>query len=152
MYIKSQALIYSSAYIRYNDFMDWSEWINRKYIEFRGDSRKTISDYADYLGVSQPLLSQWMSPKPKKPTSQVSISKLVARYGVEVYEVLDLPVPPDEIPLDQLPEDLQADLRGFLYEVPSALDAAGVDAESETGKNILKELMAKYGFTRLEKK
>jgi hypothetical protein len=32
------------------------------------------------------------------------------------------------------------------------LDAAGVDAGSETGKNILKELMAKYGFTRIEKK
>jgi transcriptional regulator with XRE-family HTH domain len=152
MFIKSQALIYNHVCIRYNEFMDWSEWINRKYIEFRGDSRKTISDYAEYLGVSQPLLSQWMGPKPKKPTSQVSISKLAAKYGVEVYEVLGLPVPADEIPLDQLPEDLQADLRGFLYEVPAALDAAGVDAESETGKNILKELMAKYGFTRIEKK
>ena len=147
-----QALIYNHVCIRYNEVMEWTDWINRKYIEWRGDSRKTISQFADYVGVSQSLMSQWMSPNPKKPTSQVSISKLVAIYGIEVYEVLGLPVPAEEIPLDQLPEDLQSDLRGFLYEVPAALDAAGVDAGSETGKNILKELMAKYGFTRIEKK
>jgi transcriptional regulator with XRE-family HTH domain len=150
--MKSQALIYKSAYIRYNDFMDWTDWINRKYVEWRGQSRGTIQEFAQYIGVSQALMSLWMKRGGSKPNSPANISKLVAIYGVEVYEVLGLPVPAEEIPLDQLPEDLQADLRGFLYEVPAALDAAGVDAGSETGKNILKELMAKYGFTRIEKK
>jgi hypothetical protein len=82
--------------------MEWQEWIEKKYLEWRGNSYghdRTQEDFADYIGVSQSLMNQWMRPKKgkktKKPTAQKTISRLVAKYGNEVYEVLGIP-PPDD--------------------------------------------------------
>jgi len=81
----------------YNSLMRFSDWITLKYVEWRGNAvgrEKTISDFAEYIGVSQSLMSLWMKPKGGSvPRSQDSISKLIARYGVEVYDILNIATP-----------------------------------------------------------
>ncbi|MEN6624257.1 MAG: hypothetical protein ABFD50_22260, partial [Smithella sp.] len=73
--------------------MEFSDWITKKYIEWRGDSfghEKTISDFAKWMGVSQSVMSYWMKKNGKVPDTQKSISKIAKRYP-DIYEILELP-------------------------------------------------------------
>lgn len=76
--------------------MDWSEWVTQKYLEFRGDAvgrERTITDYASYLGVSQPRLTQMMKKGSKPPTSYSIINAFVTKYGEEAFQALGMPAP-----------------------------------------------------------
>ena len=85
----------------YNIVMRFDEWITAKYVEWRGNAigrERTITDFAEYIGVSQSLMSQWMTPNGKIPRSFTTISKLVARFGDEVDDVLgQTPQPMEKI-------------------------------------------------------
>lgn len=74
--------------------MGFSDWINDKYIEWRGKTRKTVSDFAKHVGVSQPLMSAWMSGT-KRPSTR-TLPKLAAKYP-DIYGVLGLSLP-DSVP------------------------------------------------------
>lgn len=47
--------------------MTFPEFLERKYLEWqlKEEGRKTIVQFAAYIGVSQPILSMWMSGKKK---------------------------------------------------------------------------------------
>lgn len=71
---------------------EFSVWISKKYTEWRGDTigrGGTVSAYARWVGVAQPLMDDWMKGR-KVPTSAQSIGALVGRYGSEVYDVLGI--------------------------------------------------------------
>lgn len=67
---------------------DFHPWINQKYIEWRGNSRGTVSEFADYLDISQSTVSAWINGSRGKPETQKIINKLVDKYGDEAYLVL----------------------------------------------------------------
>ena len=95
----------------------FNTWISRKYVEWRGDKigrAGTISAFAEWVGVSQPVMSYWMSGD-KTPDTAKTINALVSRYGGEAYDILDL-VPPSEIAT----EDQQAlnEIAAILRDVP----------------------------------
>lgn len=68
--------------------MNFPEFMEKKYLEWqlKEEGRRTIVEFAKYLGISQPLLSQWLSGK-KRPGAN-SIQFLVELYGNEVYDAL----------------------------------------------------------------
>ena len=68
--------------------MTFKEFIEKKYVQWQGEQgkRKTVGDFAAYLGISQPLLSMWMNGS-KKPGAQ-NIKILYDLYGEEVSEAL----------------------------------------------------------------
>ena len=71
----------------------FNEWITQKYIQWRGNAfgrEKTISDFAEYIGVSQSLMSRWMKPGGNVPSSQDAISKLFDKYKIEIYDILGI--------------------------------------------------------------
>jgi len=74
----------------------FSDWITQKYIEWRGNAighKRTAREFAEkYVGVSQSLMVQWMKGA-KSPRSYQTISKLVAKFGDEVYSVLEIQLP-----------------------------------------------------------
>jgi len=39
----------------------WTEWINKTYIEWRGNTRVSVTDFAMYLEVSQSTVSAWIN-------------------------------------------------------------------------------------------
>lgn len=119
---------------------EWYEFANGKYVEFRGRTRKTISDFADYVGISQPLMSQELKKSGSIPRDQRTITAWVNRYGFVVYEVLDLPVPNDSV--DSLPEPL----RSISMEVRETLAVYKVGPDSPEGVKILDEIMKKHGY------
>ncbi len=76
--------------------MQFYEWITKKYIQWRGDAvgrDRTVKDFADWIGVSNQLMSYWMRKDGIIPRHQKTINKLVSKYGPEVYDVLGIPRP-----------------------------------------------------------
>jgi transcriptional regulator with XRE-family HTH domain len=127
--------------------MNFNDWINCKYIEWRGSSRKTVTEFSEYIGISQSLMSHWMSQKGKIPTSQEKISKLVNRYGNEVYKVLGLPIPQSDSLLDALPSEIRESLEPALKEINSIYAREKVSPDSSHALRIAEEVFSKYGFT-----
>lgn len=66
----------------------FSEYLEKKYIEWQHEHgrRKTIEEFAVYIGVSRPLLNMWMNGN-RKPGKE-SLELLSAIFGNEVYDVL----------------------------------------------------------------
>lgn len=91
---------------------NFSSWITRKYVEWQAKEgrRKTIEEFAAYLGTSRPLVNMWMNGN-KKPGRE-NIKILAELFGNEIYDVLELPRPnPYKQVIDRvwefLPEDFQ---------------------------------------------
>lgn len=135
------------------NFVSFSEWINGKFIEWRGDrvgKAASVAEFARQFGAPQQLVSSWMTPVErggKIPRSSKYINALVAVYGNEVYDVLGLPVPEyEEIPADQLPPELRESLDDALRDVAALLEA-GVSAETDEGLRRLITTLEERGFT-----
>ena len=69
------------------------QWINRKFVEWQAaqGKRKTVEEFAIYLGISRPLLNMWMNGN-KKPGRE-NINLLSEVFGNEIFDVLGLPRP-----------------------------------------------------------
>ncbi len=130
--------------------MEFSEWITRKYIEWRGDAigqDRSITEFATTLHVSQSLMTQWMKKGGKKPRNQETITKLLNVFGNEVYEVLGFPKPDyEEVNISSLPEELQNRFKTAMSEIDEALKERELSSESEEGMSVIRETFGKYGF------
>ena len=60
------------------------QWINRKFVEWQAaqGKRKTVEEFAIYLGISRPLLNMWMNgnKKPAKSTPSSTPSSKRSSY------------------------------------------------------------------------
>lgn len=103
----------------YNSVVNYKEWITQKYVEWRGNAvgrERSITDFAEYIGVSQQLMNDWLN-KGKKPRSQETIGKLAAIYGDEVYGVLG----------GRPKDDVLGQLMKLYYQIPEEDRAYFVD-------------------------
>jgi predicted DNA-binding protein YlxM (UPF0122 family) len=132
----------------YNLFMlEFWEWITKKYVDYRGDAigqDRSITEFANWVGVSQQTMSGWMKKGGKLPRSQKSITNLVKKFGPEVYDVLGLPMPEASFPIDSLPSEMQTDLRLALSEIKSKLGS--LDPDSPEGDALVRSILKKHGF------
>lgn len=119
--------------------------MNKKYIEWRGDKRATISEFAEFIGVSQPVMSSWMKRNGKMPGSS-SLAKISSKLGLEVYDVLGLPQPAAN-PLDQLPEELRERLLSAITELNKAYETDGVEPGSPKALALAVKVLGKHGFS-----
>lgn len=73
--------------------VNFPEFIEKKYLEWqnREGKRKSVEEFAMYIGVSQPAISHWMSGK-RTPSAQTA-HLLAEIFGDEVYDVLGLQRP-----------------------------------------------------------
>lgn len=127
--------------------MEFSDWFTKKYVEWRGPSvgnDRTISDFADWIEISQPLASQYMKKGGKVPKSQKVIQKIAAKYP-EVYDVLGLERP-DSIKVDHLPSDLRTRLESALSEINETIAARGIKPDSDEGVRTASQILARFGF------
>lgn len=134
--------------------MDFSDWITRKYIEWRGDAigqERSITKFAEMLEVPQSLMTQWLKKGGKVPTSQKYTSILIRHFGVEAYDILGIPRPSQEDVLSGLPSDFASSVRSALEEIRSlginnGKENASPD-EVEKIKLILEKHLGKYQTT-----
>lgn len=88
-------------------YMEFSHFLEMKYLEWqqKQGQRKTIEEFAQFLGVSQAAVSFWMNGK-RTPTAE-SVRLLADIFGPEVYDTLGLERPdPDLAYLERIWDDL----------------------------------------------
>ena len=92
--------------------LEFRQWLELKFLEWQRNQggRKTVLQFADYLGVSQQTVSSWWN-SPKIPQGD-NIRKLADKLGLEVYDVLGLERPDPFLHYfikhwEKLPEDAQ---------------------------------------------
>jgi transcriptional regulator with XRE-family HTH domain len=78
---------------------EFSTWLEQKYLEWQGQrgKRATLAQFADYLGISPPLLSHYMNGI-RKPTRE-NIQKFARRLGPEIYDIFGLQDPDPKLRL-----------------------------------------------------
>jgi len=76
---------------------NFPNWVTRKFVEWQATlgKRKTIDEFAAYIGISRPLLNMWMNGN-RKPGSE-NIKLLAEIFGAEVYDALNLPRPDPDL-------------------------------------------------------
>jgi len=94
---------------------EFSRWFERKFVEWQNSTgkRKTIDEFAKWLGFKQPIVSLWMSGD--RSPSQYSADRIALKLGDEVYTLLGLQ-PSDmrlvgiEVNWDRLTDSQRTDL------------------------------------------
>jgi len=77
--------------------MTFPELLEQKFLAWQHEvgKRKTIQEFAAYLGVSQPILSHWLNGK-RSPGPE-NLRLLSSKLGPEVYDVLGLERPDPDL-------------------------------------------------------
>jgi transcriptional regulator with XRE-family HTH domain len=77
--------------------MTFPELLEQKYLQWQSHQgkRKTLDEFAEYIGVGRPVLSNWLTGK-RKPGIE-SLRLLSNKLGFEVYDVLGLPRPDEDL-------------------------------------------------------
>jgi transcriptional regulator with XRE-family HTH domain len=127
----------------------FSDWMTKKYIEWRGDTRRTVTDFADYVGVSQQTLSQWLNKDDVVPQAK-NVTVLADRFGPEIYEVLGLPVPLYIQEIRAIPQAIRERILAAASEISNAIYGSAIDPESPEALVIATTVMAKYGFKTID--
>jgi len=93
----------------------FSEWITKQFVQWQAEQgmRKTLEEFAAYVGVSRPLINMWMNGN-QKPGAE-NIKLLGDLFGNEIYDALDLPRPNPHLQKinrlwEFLPEEIQIKL------------------------------------------
>ena len=133
----------------YNEFVDFTEWINRKFVEWRGDSRQGVTDFANYLEINQPLVSKWLNGRSRKGPDTSSVAKLADKFP-DVYEVVGLPQPPSR--LNYLPRTFRRRLERAQAETERIFRERGLTGEMPEAEQVAIEVFEKYGFIYMETK
>lgn len=77
--------------------MKFRQFLEMKFLEWQQESggRKTVLEFAKYLGVSQQTVSNWWNNT--RVPEGANVQKLARVLGLEVYDVLNLPRPDEHL-------------------------------------------------------
>jgi transcriptional regulator with XRE-family HTH domain len=128
----------------YNQCVEFKDWLVEQYVTWRGNAygnERSIRDFAKYLGVSHPILSQWMSGK--RTPSTGSLLKIAEKFP-RVYESLGVSPPPGLHLPESLPPELRSRLTTAFKEIESAI--SGLDPASPEAQRIADEIMTRHGY------
>lgn len=99
--------------------MEFSEWITRKYVQWRGDAigrERSVPEFADWLEINPKTVDHWINGRRKRPRDPETIQKLIDKYDDEVYAILGIDPPERKLPS---PEDATfADWIRLLKQLP----------------------------------
>jgi transcriptional regulator with XRE-family HTH domain len=130
-----------------------SKWIMKKFLEYKSIQERDVTqaEFAEYLGVSESTVSQWINKV--QPPDKHSADLVALKLGPEIYDLLGL-ARPNTIPLDQLPHAVRDRLTTAVYEVNSELESRGLSNASPEAEDITIKIFEKHGFkyTRTTKK
>lgn len=124
--------------------MEFSEWITRKYIEYRGDAvgnDRSISEFAKLFGASQPVMSNWMKKGGKVPKSKKYVDALYNVYGMEVYDILGI----EEIVNYSMPY-LPSKYQKAITEASQKIRESGAAYDSAEAEEIVSTVFEQYGL------
>jgi hypothetical protein len=125
----------------------WKKWINTRFIEWRGTTRKSVSEFARELNVSQPVISGWLNYGSIPSTKNL---RYVAEKYPEVYTVLDLPDPEMDPRTSLLnagfPPMVVDEILALRDEYSEELDRKGITTDSPEAEQIIRAAFERHGF------
>ncbi|OGC95326.1 MAG: hypothetical protein A2W25_05260 [candidate division Zixibacteria bacterium RBG_16_53_22] len=134
--------------IGYNFIMDFHDWLNKKFLKWRGDSiglEGSKANFARWLGISPQSLDEYLNKNGQIPKHKKTIDKLVNRFGPEVYQVLGIE-PPDILSFSHLPPEMRARLEAALSETKSELSLHGISEFDPEAEDVVIRIFSKHGF------
>ncbi|MCD4751911.1 MAG: helix-turn-helix domain-containing protein [Anaerolineaceae bacterium] len=135
--------------------MEFKTYINKKFLEYEHQcgGRKTITEFAEFLGVSQQSLSNWMNGT-NAPSRQKSVELLASIFGPEVYDVIGKSSTVFHFdPLSEAPPEVKSKLSAALAHANQqyrAVADSGLRLSESEASRILAESMSRYGFSSKE--
>lgn len=77
--------------------IDFRQYLELKFLEWQQKSggRKTVKQFAEYIGVGQTTVSGWWN-EGRKPEGD-NVMKLARLFGADVYDILGLPRPEENL-------------------------------------------------------
>jgi hypothetical protein len=130
----------------YNEVMEFSDWITKKYIDWRGEkvgAASTTTAFAAWLGISKATLSGWMKPGGHNPRDQKTVGKLIERFGEkEVGEILGL----------SQTKQFPSQLFQFVVEVQAELWKQGINADDPAQQDKVYDTILKVAEERTKYK
>lgn len=113
--------------------MKFSSWLLERYLERQNElkERKSLTEFAAWIGVSQPVISNYINGKREPGEDNAYLFYL--KYGEEVYELLDME-PPDFLlryvraSWHLLPENAKSEIKEI---VKQALEEKGANITGE---------------------
>lgn len=123
----------------------WYTFANGTFVKWRGPTRKTLSDFARFLGLPRSVVSQSLNKNGKLPRDISTITAWVNKFGDEVYDVLGMPRPDSEAAFSSLPPELQSAAR----EIRETLARYNVSSDSAEAESLRAEIMKKHGFAKI---
>lgn len=114
---------------------NFSIYLEKTYVEWERakGARRTLSDFAEFLGVDKAVLSNWINAK-RIPTGP-SVALLVGKLGPTVYDALGLQRPDPMLQmLTVVAGDLSEDGKVKLIKFGKDLQAKEAAAKEQKGK------------------
>lgn len=112
--------------------MDFPKFLEMKFVDWQKaeGGRKTLYEFAQYLGISQVTLSSWMN-KTRSPNKENAVT-LSAILGMEVFDILEISRPdPDLIYIQRNWGQLTDETRKALRDMAVNNMAGNIKAEEE---------------------
>ena len=129
----------------YNEFMKFKKWVNDKYIDWRGDTRATISDFAAYIGVSQTTMSTWMNSD-FTPNAK-SLQKIAVVFP-EIYDALGLKSTAASAAdwLASLSPDERTKFNSAYIAALRELELKEIESASPEGEKLIRSVLERFGL------
>ena len=131
--------------------MTVQEWLDQKYSEWERTQagRQTYYNFAHFLDVSHPALTQWISGV-ARPAGD-DLAKIAGKLGEEIYDLLGLAHPNPQFQqmasaFSYLPTALRQRLTGAVLEIEQQVTSQKMDPESSNAKRLAVKILAKWGF------
>lgn len=115
---------------------DFKVWINQAFFTWRGSSRKSVSDFARELKISQQVMNGWLNYG--SIPSNKNLIALAERFP-EVYDVLGLPRP-------VLSSENTRLLFSAAKELSRSVKALGIDINSPEYESLFIEVFSRFGI------
>lgn len=121
--------------------------MRKKFSEWRGETRNSLVDYAGYIGVSHQVMANWYNGKLKKRPSPEMYSRLIEKYGNDVYDVLGLPRPQsDEDLLAEFPAEWRERFLRARREYTAELAKQGITTDTPEAEQIITDALTRHGI------
>lgn len=113
--------------------MKFTQFLELKFLEWQQaeGGRKTVKQFAAYIGVSQSTISTWWNGD-RSPEGE-NIQKIAHKLGIEVYDVLGIPRPdPDLLYIQQNWSNFSEKGRQAIRDTAEKYRLANLNNEAQT--------------------
>jgi transcriptional regulator with XRE-family HTH domain len=71
----------------------FADWLEQTFLKWQAEKgkRSSLLEFAEYIGYSRPLISMWLAGQ--RLPAQDGIKRLADLFGLEIYDVLEIPRP-----------------------------------------------------------